>query len=328
MKIIPAHQASIRTALDLLQQGKLVALPTETVYGLAADSANDAAVESIYKVKGRPSFNPLIVHVSSIAMAARYAKINDMARRLIKSFWPGPLTLVLPLQENVPISCKALAGLSTIALRQPMGIFCDIIEKLGRPIVAPSANPSGCLSPTSAQAVASFLAGKIPLILDGGPCKIGVESTIVKVETEGKLTLLRPGGLPRAMIEAAAAAQICAPQKNAAIESPGMLLAHYAPKARLYLNAARCLKGQSVLLFGPNTVEGQENAQHVFNLSPKGDIAEAASNLFALLKKIDDLQIKEVAVAPLPRQGLGEAVNDRLQRAALTVEGKKYEERR
>lgn len=313
--IIDCSAPSLARAADLLRAGGLAAIPTETVYGLAADASNGRAVAAIYEAKGRPSFNPLIAHVADIAMAETIATFDLLSRKLAEQFWPGPLTLVLPLKDGATISGLVTAGLSTIGVRCPKGPAGDLIRLLGRPLAAPSANSSGRISATSAAAVRADLGGRIPLILDGGASPVGVESSIVKVE-DGHVRLLRPGGIAAEMIEAAIGQPVERADQRAAIEAPGMLASHYAPKAKVRLDAIRILPGEALLAFGPRRGCGVENARVTLNLSPTGDLNEAAANLFDYLNRLDASGAASIAVEPIPERGLGEAINDRLMRAA------------
>jgi len=282
-------------------------MPTETVYGLAADATNPDAVARLYAAKGRPRFNPLISHVSGPAMARSLAGWPDLAGVLADRFWPGPLTLVLPRRPDTPVCELATAGLDTLALRMPRHDAARaLIEAAGGPLVAPSANPSGSISPTTAQHVSDGLGERIDLILDGGACPVGVESSVVAV-LDGGATLLRPGGLEREAIEAVTGPLAAAGEADAPA-SPGMLKSHYAPKAAMRLDARSATTGEVMLGFG--TIEGD------INLSPSGDLVEAAARLFASLRELDARGARLIAVAPIPRLGLGEAINDRLQRAA------------
>jgi L-threonylcarbamoyladenylate synthase len=303
----------IKKAAAILLDGGLVAMPTETVYGLAADATNDFAVARIYEAKGRPAFNPLIVHVTGLAMAGRYASVPRLAERLAIAFWPGPLTLVLPRRSDSGLSHLATAGLETVGLRAPAhSIAQALLAATGRGLAAPSANPSGSVSPTTAAHVREGLGEKVSLILDGGPCTVGIESTILKIEG-AHATLLRPGGIAREAIE-----RITGPLERAAstkIEAPGMMQGHYAPRAALRLNAAAPRANEVFLAFG-----AAGDHPYTLNLSPAGDVVEAAANLFAYLRALDALCARErlegIAAAPVPEAGLGEAINDRLRRAA------------
>jgi L-threonylcarbamoyladenylate synthase len=300
-------------AAAVLKRGELVALPTETVYGLAADAENGEAVARIFAAKGRPRFNPLICHVTGVEMAARYGVLDERALRLARKFWPGPLTLVVPLAPGAPVSPLALAGLPSVALRAPRGAAAAVIAAFGGALAAPSANRSGRLSPTRAEHVIEQLGDAVALVLDGGPCAVGVESTIVSLLAEPKL--LRPGGVPAEAIEAALGATLPRAAAGEAVAAPGMLASHYAPRTRLRLNATQLEPGEALLAFGPGAIAGAERAAAIRNLSPSGDLIEAAANLFAHLAELDAAGASAIAVAPIPRHGLGEAINDRLARA-------------
>ncbi|MBE7248032.1 MAG: threonylcarbamoyl-AMP synthase [Actinomycetospora chiangmaiensis] len=315
-RILPAPQA-MSEAARLIEAEDVVAIPTETVYGLAGDAGSGTAVAKIFAAKGRPSFNPLIVHVSGLSMAERIGRLDPLSRRLAERFWPGPLTLVVPLGSESGIHPLALAGLPTVALRQPQGFAGLLLERLGRPLAAPSANASGRISPTTAEAVAATLHGRIPLIVDGGQAGVGVESSIVKAE-HGRLRLLRPGGLAAEELEEAAGAPLLRPTQDgtAAVEAPGMLLSHYAPDAGLRLDATDIQAWEALLAFGPRRAANAAAARVVLNLSERGDLAEAAANLFLFLRRLDAARPARIAVEPIPRHGLGEAINDRLRRAA------------
>jgi L-threonylcarbamoyladenylate synthase len=297
-RVMPYGPAAIAEAARLILAGEPVAMPTETVYGLAADATNPEAVARIYAAKGRPSFNPLIVHVGSLGEAERIGLFSDTARRLASAHWPGPLTLVVPLAPESRIAPSVTAGLATIALRCPAHpAMQDLLAATARALAAPSANASGGISPTTAGHVRESLGGRIPLIVDGGPTERGLESTIVKVEGE-RVTLLRPGPLA---LEAAAAAA-------GAVEAPGMLASHYAPARPLRLDADQAEPDEWLIGFG--AVEGDET------LSASGDLEEAAARLFAALHRADAQAKPRVAVAPIPDLGIGAAINDRLRRAA------------
>lgn len=318
-RLLPAAEAQ-EEALRLLRGSELVALPTETVYGLAADAGNGEAIAKIYETKGRPRFNPLIVHVSGLAMAESIGMLDPLSRRLAERFWPGPLTLVVPLRDGAPVHPLALAGLATVALRQPRGFAGGLIAALGHPLAAPSANPSGRLSPTTAAAVRDGLAGRIALVVDGGPCAVGVESTIVKAQ-DGGIVLLRPGGIAAEEIAAGAGVPVVRPAAHGAVEAPGMMLSHYAPDARLRLDATDVATGEALLAFGPRRAASADGAVAVLNLSPAGNLREAAANLFAFLKRLDEAKPAVIAAEPIPATGLGEAINDRLRRAAAPRDG-------
>jgi len=299
--------AGIARAGDLLRSGALVAFPTETVYGLGADARNARAVAKIYQAKTRPSFNPLIVHVANQKAAQTLAHFNADARRLADTFWPGPLTLVLPLRAEAGVSALVTAGLESIAIRVPGSALARaVLDAAQCPIAAPSANPSGRISPTNAAHVLAGLDGKIDAVLDGGACAVGLESTIIGVT--GPPTLLRPGGLPDAPIEACLGHKLAMQSAADTPNAPGQLTSHYAPKARMRLNAGAARAGERVLGFGP--VEAD------LNLSRAGDLVEAAANLFHHLHLLDRESSAPIAVSPIPETGLGLAINDRLKRAA------------
>jgi L-threonylcarbamoyladenylate synthase len=314
-RVLQPDEAAIAQAAALIASGSLVAFPTETVYGLGGDATNGAAVAAIFAAKGRPAFNPLIVHVPDLAAAETLGQFSDLARRLALAFWPGPLTLVVPRVTNCPISLLATAGLETLAIRVPDHVVArQLLSVCGRPLAAPSANPSGRLSPTQARDVADSLnATAVPLVLDGGPCRVGVESTVVAV-MGAVATLLRPGGLARSAIEAVAGPLAEAGEDHGAPASPGRLASHYAPGLPLRLDATSVLPDEALLAFGPDVPGG---AHLTLNLSPRGDMAEAAANLFAMLRALDASGARAIAAMPVPTHGLGEAINDRLSRAAV-----------
>ena len=320
-EILPAGEAAVAAATRVLAKGGLVAFPTETVYGLGADATNPAAVTRIYQAKGRPAFNPLIAHVGDIAAARQIARFDAPAMALAEAFWPGPLTLVLPKTESCAVADLATAGLDTVAIRIPAHpVARDILRVFAGPVVAPSANISGHVSPTTAAHVKSDLAGRIDLIVDGGPVEVGVESTIVGCFNEP--ILLRPGGLPRAEIESVLGRALAQPPADAGTDSvqplaPGMLASHYAPRARVRLNAQRLEPGEALLAFGLGAISGIDAASAVMNLSERGDLDEAAANLFGHLRALDSKGVHTIAVMPVPDDGLGEAINDRLRRAAV-----------
>jgi L-threonylcarbamoyladenylate synthase len=310
------HARALARGCQVLSDGEPVAIPTETVYGLAADATNPDAIARIYEVKGRPRFNPLIAHMSGLAMAERHARFDPLSRMLAEAFWPGPLTLVLPLTEDSRIHPLCTAGLDTVGARVPMGFAGELIEAFGRPLAAPSANMSGKISPTSADHVAADLGDRIGLILDDGASGVGVESTIIKVEG-GVARLLRPGGLAVEDIEARIGRPVMRPKTaGAAIEAPGMLASHYAPAAAVRLNAREVGLGEVLINFGDQPVAGAAHATARFDLSPRGSLREAAANLFAVMKAADQVPSRAIAFAPIPRGGLGEAINDRIARAA------------
>jgi len=306
-------------AARVLAAGGLVAFPTETVYGLGADAGDGKAVARLYEAKGRPTFNPLIAHVTDFGAAGKLARFNADAAKLGGRFWPGPLTLVLPKASDCPVADLATAELDTVAVRVPdHGVARDILAAFGRPVVAPSANRSGHVSSSEAAHVLADLGGRIDLVIDGGPTKIGVESTIIACLDEA--VMLRPGGLSRDAIEEALGRRLAdvpaATGKAARPQAPGMLASHYAPRTRLRLDARHVEPGEILLAFGPAPVEGAGNATAAFNLSDRGDLVEAAANLFAALRMLDASGATAIAVAPVPHHGLGEAINDRLARAA------------
>lgn len=304
--ILPDTDAGVHHASELLRSGHLVALPTETVYGLAGDARNDAAVAAIYEAKGRPSFNPLIVHLPSVEAAHRYVVWNEMAEALAHAFWPGPMTLVLPLKEGHGLSPLVTAGLETVAIRLPAHDLARKVLTLSEcPLAAPSANPSGKISPTTAGHVMAGLNGRIAAILDGGPCPVGVESTIIGVY-DGTPRLLRPGGLSIEDAEGALGQPLAG--AGAGITAPGQLVSHYAPGAKVRLNATTREGDELLLGFGEMDCD--------LNLSETGDVTEAATNLFPALHTLDALAPHGIAVAPIPNHGLGLAINDRLNRAA------------
>lgn len=307
--------AGIAAAAELLRAGRLVALPTETVYGLAADASDDRAVASIYAAKERPSFNPLISHLPDVDAARRQGLFDAPALALAKAFWPGPLTLVVPASNSCTVCSLARAGLDSVALRVPSHpVAHAVLQAAGRPIAAPSANRSGRVSPTQADHVLSDLDGRIDAVLDAGPTAVGVESSIVAC-LGGAPRLLRPGGVPRAALEAAIGqALVIVEEGGAAPIAPGLLASHYAPRAAVRLEAEAPRPGEAWLGFGPEP-NGALPALS-FNLSPAGDLTEAAANLFAAMRRLDNQSPATIAVAPIPMHGLGEAINDRLRRAA------------
>ena len=324
-QILPAGEAATAAAAHCLAQGGLVGFPTETVYGLGADASNADAVARLYQAKGRPAFNPLIAHVGDLAAARRIGQFNAQATALAEAFWPGPLTLVLPKTAGCTVSDLATAGLDTVAIRIPAHrVAQDILRAFGGPVVAPSANLSGHVSPTTAAHVQSDLMGRIDLIVDGGAVAVGVESTIVGC-FEAPM-LLRPGGLPREAIERVLGRGLAGVPEHVGQDSghdsaaplaPGMLASHYAPRAMVRLNAIRVEAGEALLALGPDAVPGTDAATAVMNLSARGDLTEAAANLFGYLRALDAGGARAIAVMPIPNHGLGEAINDRLRRAAM-----------
>ncbi|HVA15389.1 MAG TPA: L-threonylcarbamoyladenylate synthase [Stellaceae bacterium] len=305
-------QAALDRAAALLRAGELVAFPTETVYGLGGDATSDEAVAKIFSVKGRPRFNPLIVHLYRSNQAERLAAIDGRAALLMQRFWPGPLSLVLRRAPGCPISLLASAGHDTIALRVPAHPLAqELLRAVGRPIAAPSANRSGRISPTIAAHVMSELGGHIPAVLDGGPCRIGVESTVIDLSGKHPV-LLRPGGIAVEALEALLG-PVVAPHDGDALRSPGMLASHYAPSLPIRLDATRVAADEALLAFGPNALPGAAETRW---LSKSGDVDEAAATLFALLRALDRPEFAAIAVMPIPERGLGRAINDRLRRAA------------
>jgi L-threonylcarbamoyladenylate synthase len=313
---------SIEQGARLIREGKLVAFPTETVYGLGADATNERAVAAIFEAKGRPHFNPLISHVLDAAEARKLVVWNETAERLAGRFWPGPLTLVLPRTPDSPIALLATAGLDTAAIRAPAHPIAQaLIRAAGRPIAAPSANRSGAVSPTRAEHVVESLGAKVPLVIDGGPCAVGLESTVLDL-SGGRPTLLRPGGVTREEIEALIgpiAVSEALPSGDSARKSPGQLESHYAPSRPVRLGATSVLPAEALLAFGPRPLPG---ALVTANLSATADLGEAAANLFAMLRSLDRPDVSRIAVMPVPEAGLGLAINDRLRRAAADDGGK------
>ena len=320
-QILPAGGHAVAEAARCLTEGGLVAFPTETVYGLGADATQATAIARLYEAKGRPSFNPLIAHVADLAAARKIARFDATATRLAEAFWPGPLTLVLPKTDNCPVAELATAGLDTVAIRVPSHpIARDILHAFGGAVVAPSANISGHVSPTTAAHVASDLTGRVDLILDGGPVEVGVESTIVACFDVPML--LRPGGLPREAIERVLGHALQRLPEDAVNDdaqplAPGMLASHYAPRTPVRLNATSVEPDETLLAFGDAGIDGANAAKAVMNLSAAGDLSEAAANLFGYLRALDARLARTIAVMPVPHHGLGEAINDRLRRAAI-----------
>jgi L-threonylcarbamoyladenylate synthase len=318
-KVAGADRTAARMGARILAGGGLVAFPTETVYGLGADAENGEAVARLYAAKGRPRFNPLICHVLDAAAARALARFDSAAERLAAAFWPGPLTLVLQKTPECAVAQLATAGLDTIAVRIPSHPAArDLLTAFGKAIVAPSANRSGHVSPTEAKHVLADLRGRIDLIIDGGSTPVGIESTIVACL--GEPALLRPGGLPRAEIEKVLGTplveQTVVAEDSEAPLAPGQLASHYAPRTPLRLDAQDVAKGEALLAFGKVLPAGAEHARQVLNLSARGDLIEAAANLFSHLRTLDGIGAAGIAVMPIPHQGLGEAINDRLARAA------------
>ncbi len=310
MPILPVDQAVIRGAADRLRAGGLVVFPTETVYGVGADAGNDRAVAAVFDVKGRPSFNPLIVHVADLAAAERVAVFDVRARYLAKRLWPAPLTLVLPRRPDARISRLATAGLNSVAVRVPdHPVALQLLMAFDGPVVAPSANRSNELSPTAAEHAAASLEGRVDLILDGGPCRIGVESTVLDLTAEPP-AILRPGGITPEVIEASIGTLGFVGDRRA---SPGQQPLHYAPKLPIRLDGDRPKPMEALLAFGPTAPKGFAKS---LNLSPSGNLQEAAANLFAYLYELDDPQFSGINAMTVPDRGLGLAINDRLRRAA------------
>jgi L-threonylcarbamoyladenylate synthase len=305
--LLPHSTDTLAHAARLIAAGSPVAVPTETVYGLAADATRGEAVAAIYAAKGRPSFNPLIVHVSGLAEALALAELPDAAIKLAEAFWPGPLTMIAPLRAGAAIAELTTAGLPTVALRVPAHpAMRDLLAASGRPLAAPSANASGTISPTEAGHVLHSLGGRIPLIVDGGPCAVGLESTIVAIGAD-RLRLLRPGPITPEQLAEAAGLPVSGTD-NGTIEAPGQMLQHYAPAKALRLNAIERQPGEWLIGFGAVTGD--------VSLSPDGDLVEAAARLFGLLHAADAGPAERIAVAPISGEGLGLAINDRLRRAA------------
>jgi L-threonylcarbamoyladenylate synthase len=308
MPIVPATTAAITQGASLLNSGRLVVFPTETVYGLGGDATDDRAVAAIFAAKGRPKFNPLIIHLASAAAADDIVAMDERARHLAERFWPGPLTLILPRRQGCRVSLLASAGLDSLALRVPAHpVALDLLAACGCPVAGPSANPSGRISPTTAQHAADGLGGRVAMILDGGPCRVGVESTVLDL-TSSVPTLLRPGGITRERLEQELG-PIARATHSANPRSPGMLTSHYAPALPVRLNAQDRRPGEALLGFGAA-------AEADLNLSPGADLSEAAANLFAMMRALDRPEFTGIAVMTIPGHGLGLAINDRLQRAA------------
>lgn len=314
-RVLPADVAGLRDAARALAAGGLVAFPTETVYGLGADARNDQAVARVFAAKGRPSFNPLIVHLADVAAARAVCVFDARAERLAAAFWPGPLTLVLPLRAGTGISALVTAGLSTLAVRVPAHpVAQGLLAAFGGPVAAPSANPSGRVSPTTAAHVIAGLSDRIDAVVDGGACDVGVESTIIGLDGPGTAParLLRAGGLPAEALEACLGGALVTEADPARPSAPGQLASHYAPRGTVRLNADAPEPGEVWLGFGPVPSD--------LNLSVRGDLTEAAANLFGHLHRLDAMGAARIAVSPVPEVGLGRAINDRLRRAAAPRE--------
>ena len=306
-RIFATDKMELDAAAGVLADGGLIAFPTETVYGLGVDAHNSDAVARLYQAKGRPSFNPLIVHVGSIQAAQQFVEFDHTALALAQAFWPGALTLVLPLRDDAIISPLVTAGLTTLAIRVPdHDIANGLLTSFGGPIAAPSANPSGQISPTKFAHVRDLMSGRIDGIVDGGNCSVGLESTIVA--TQPVPILLRAGGLPVEMIEAALGFNLALANEMSSLSSPGQLASHYAPVGTMRLNAQTVETGETLLGYGP--------VEAALNLSPSGDLVQAAGGLFDALHQLNAMGASRIAVSPIPYHGLGRAINDRLRRAA------------
>ena len=315
-RIRAADDKAITDAARLITDSRLVAFPTETVYGLGADATNDQACAAIFSAKGRPQFNPLIVHVTDADAADEHVAFSTAAKHLAKRFWPGPLTLVLPRRPKCRLSLLVSAGLDTAAVRSPAHPVARALLVAARtPIAAPSANRSGSVSPTTAKHVATSLGNSVDMILDGGACPVGIESTVLDL-SEARPTLLRPGAITHADLEKALGQSVVRSHIIASgqtgLVSPGLLARHYAPSRPLHLQATAPQPGEAFLAFGP----GVQTGPNTLNLSPRGDLAEAAANLFRMLRALDRAPYNAIAVMAIPETGLGEAINDRLKRAA------------
>jgi L-threonylcarbamoyladenylate synthase len=337
-RVARASVGAVKDAKSVLAAGGLVAFPTETVYGLGADATNDKAVAKLYAVKDRPSFNPLIAHVADLGAAQRVAVFNEAALRLARAFWPGPLTLVLPKAAHCPVGLLATAGLDTIAVRVPSHpVAQQILGAFGKPVAAPSANRSGAVSPTTAQHVLHDLADHIDLLINDGAAPLGIESTIVAC-VDGPV-LLRPGAVDRAAIESVLGMPIATRARSKrghrsahggashptarapAPLAPGMLASHYAPRTPLRMHATDVAPDEALLAFGAEQPAGADRAKAMLNLSERGDLVEAAANLFSHLRSLDTERAKAIAVMPIPDRGIGEAINDRLRHAAAPRDG-------
>jgi L-threonylcarbamoyladenylate synthase len=313
MNIQPATARSIEHGAKLLREGQLVAFATETVYGLGGNALNDETVAEIFAVKGRPQFNPLIIHVSDVEMAKHIVQWNERANVLADAFWPGPLTLVLKKSANCTVSLLASCGGDTLGVRIPAADSArQLIKAAGIPIAAPSANRSGRVSPTTAQHVRDELGDAVALIIDAGPCDVGIESTVLDISGDNPV-LLRPGYVTAQQIETALNCKLTPMENDSALRSPGMLASHYAPYLAVKLNISNPGNTEALIAFGSKVPVG---AKTIINLSEKGDLKEAAAQLFAALRKLDRPEYTAIAVMPIPEEGLGVAINDRLKRAA------------
>lgn len=314
-RIVEARADTLTEAADLVRTGRLVVFPTETVYGVGADATNDRAVAAIFLVKERPKFNPVIVHVLDVDAASDVARLNECAKTLAQAFWPGPLSLVLERRNSAALSLLVSAGLDTVAVRAPAHpVARQLLIACALPIAAPSANMAGTVSPTRAEHAATSLGTSVDLVLDGGPCSIGIESTVLDV-TGKQPTLLRPGGVTREAIEAEIGPIHISNGTNV-LRAPGMQPSHYAPRLPMRLEAVSARAGEALLAFGPDI---PSNAARILNLSPTADLAEAAANLFAMLRALDRPRYSSIAVMPIPDHDLGLAINDRLRRAAVRL---------
>ncbi len=312
-KIMEATPINLLLAAKFLTQGKLVSFPTETVYGLGADATNDAAVASIFEAKQRPSFNPLIIHLSSLEEAEKYVDFDIVSRKLAEAFWPGPFTLVLKKKPDCGLSMLVSAGLDTVAIRVPAHpVAQKLLQEFPYPIAAPSANISGKLSPTRPEHVADAFGGEVTMILEGSSCRDGIESTIAHV-SGSEIRLLRPGSVTKKEIEDLTGLRVAYFKDAQNPTAPGQLNSHYAPNTPIRLNAATIHSGESLLAFGSIY---PKDAKVLLNLSPKGILREAAANLFSMLHELDQIECEAIAVSPIPDRGLGIAINDRLTRAA------------
>jgi L-threonylcarbamoyladenylate synthase len=319
-RLIAPEPAAIDEAGELIRGGQLVAFPTETVYGLGANANDERAVSAIFAAKQRPRINPLIVHVPDAEAAEKLVDFNELATELATAFWPGGLTLVLPRKKPCPLAYLVSAGLNSVAVRAPAHpIARGLLEVAGVPIAAPSANRSGNISPTTAQHVRTELDGRVPMILDGGPCQIGLESTIVGFDGTAAV-LLRIGAISAEAIKKITGPMTCSEEGK--LLAPGMMASHYAPRAFVRLNATSVEEDEALLAFGGALPPGDFQQ---LNLSPDGDLDEAASNLFSMLRMLDKPEIRRIAVMPIPERGLGEAINDRLARAAAPRDGRTHE---
>ena len=321
MTVVPKNVDNplVTQAIHHLRQGDVVAIPTETVYGLAADATSDAAIAKIYQTKRRPQFNPLILHFADLAMIPSYVHWSSQADRLAKALWPGPLTLVLPRKAEAPVSLLAAAGLDTLAIRIPSHpLTLSLLEKFKKPLAAPSANPSESLSPTTPDGVRHAFGGHPPFfILEGGPCSGGIESTILDLTQEDNPVILRPGLVTpdqlKTLLGCAPSGDPPQPQGSRLIKAPGQLNRHYAPSIPLRINATSVLPTEALLAFGPHPLR---DAARTLNLSAKGSLEEAAANLFAMMRDLDQPEFSGMAVMPLPAEGIGWAIQDRLIRAS------------